>query len=389
MHRQPIRIEHFYGLRSLTDNSVSTYDSPLSTFVVSSKLAATVSATAFSEPQIDLASSTKSNTPRSAIIAGSAAAGVVFVALVVLIVWLWRRRRRRQVREVRAWTVERVEASAEVGRRGSGRGTTVSQVSLVGESPCSEPTSSIPDTPPQIPLTPGWPRRPISEKGENGWPSASEKRRDGRRARPGARASRLMDDTPFENIIAEERGEASGENGRMSGRQTPSILEAENGSVGHSTTPSRAASHRTPSSIRKVLRLSALTPSSWRRTHRTRATSTTDSATIGTAVGTEDRHRSGVSSLWSWSHRATRSEYDAGGEPLPAYTLRRSQSTTRSGGRSRRSSAMRLGALTPDINPPEYPVELGRRVAQAYPRSPGFPPPPFDGQDSNRASRSQ
>lgn len=322
------------------------------------------------------------------------------IAFGMLFVWLWRMRRRRRTREARAWTAEGVATPAGSDRRLVGR--SMSQASVVDESATPQTpvsASSIPDTPPQIPLTPGWPRRPISEKGENGWQIASEKRREGRRTRSDARASRLMDDTPFENIVVEEGGESSRETGRVNGRQTPSLLEAENGSVGHSTVPSRAASQRTRSSIRKVVRISALMPTSWRRTNRTRTTATTPSEMmIGSTTGTGDqsmvtnRHRSVVSSLWSWSHRATRSEYDAGGEPLPAYTLRRSQSTTRSGARSGRSSMMRLSALAPDVNPPDYPVELGRKVAQTYPRmpgSPGFPPPSFDGQDTNPASRFQ
>ena len=326
---------------------------------------------------------TGSSTSSIAIIAGSAAGGgVALLIIIILLILVWKRRRKSRMREPRAWSGERMDSSTVLTVPTVGRGQ-LSQASgmnsVPGDAEAQGFASSVPDMPPQIPITPGWPRRPISEKGGNGWPSASEKRREER----GARQSRLLDDTQFEDILAEEEGEGSG----ATGRQTPSILEAENGSVVHSTAPSRATSQRTPSSIRKVIRLSALTPTSWRRSNRTRATTPTNTGT--NERSSTDRHRSGVSSLWSWSHRATRSEYD--GESLPAYTVRRSQSTTRSGQRSRRSSTSRFGAMAPEANPPGYPVELARKVAQAYPRmpaSPGFPPPPFEVQEG-QAGQSQ
>lgn len=193
-----------------------------------------------------------------------------------------------------------------------------------------EMSPRTPDAPPTLQLSPGWPRQD-QEKAH--W---SEKRREARsHGREGQRSRNL------ENAAAATLEERS---------LSPALAEA--GSAGPSTVPSRTTSRRTAATG-----ISALA-SAWRR-------SRTDDG-----EGPRSR-RSGTSSLWSWSHRATQSEPDS---MLPAYTVRRSQSSSRSLSRRPSTTTSVADGTSPgggggEANPPGYPIELARKVALLYPRA--------------------
>ncbi|KAH8114991.1 hypothetical protein DFH11DRAFT_138731 [Phellopilus nigrolimitatus] len=154
-------------------------------------------------------------------------------------------------------------------------------------------------------------------------------------------------------------------------RPSLSTVGAEAGSAGPSTAPSRSASMSQPSIAsvyEKIASAAALPHPDIPSTNET------------------ERYRC-ASLRWSWSDRATYSStYDA--EMLPAYSARRSRSTTRSW--SRRSSAVHANisaggdvsvghAASVNLSPPEYPLELARKIVQAYSRTPSSPDPPDSG----------
>jgi len=265
------------------------------------------------------------------------------VSLVIIVgglVFYWRQRRRERFSEARPWMGGREEGTGATHVSGlsldDSANTDGSTVGLVPISP-----SRIPDAPPTLPLPPGWPRRGhVGEK--HSW--RSEKRR--RVVAEDLRRSRLMDDTPFENVEVDVDDTHT---------LAPSEAFADAGSIAQGLLPSRATSRRTAATTSTLVAAHAA-PTSWRLAGKVRADN----------EARRNARRSGTSSLWSdaWSHRATQSEP----ESLPAYTVRRSQSTSRSIARAGTNDTTGNNGGG-EVHLPNYPYDLGRRVAQMYSRS--------------------
>ncbi|THH04611.1 hypothetical protein EW145_g5389 [Phellinidium pouzarii] len=184
------------------------------------------------------------------------------------------------------------------------------------------------------------------------------------------------------------------------GRESPSTIEAIAGSAYPSAAPSRSASTSTRDMTRaweKLVGAHAYGSGS-------RALPEVPLASMG------EVRRVSSDSRWSWSNRAT-FQMDEDVESLPAYSVRRSRSlasvgaqtlasrspSLRSRSRSRRSSTGRpdsrihsggpggsrsrpssrnaIAELSPSSL--EFPIELARKIAQTYPRTP--PPPEYYG----------
>lgn len=314
------------------------------------------------------------HTPVTVIAVGSVL-GVLGVAIILVAIFKWqkdRRRKRTRLQEPEIWR-ERDDEALDSGGLGSANSGEIFLPASPNPGQTSPTEGHISHSPPMIILSPGWPRRNITQ-------SDMEKRR-----RYGlSRDSRLLDDTPFEDILEENPFEVVLYDGYDGRRHSVSTVEAMIGSAGPSAAPSRATSSRSRRhAARRAEKTRVEIPpipnhSLGRRPLPDIPPSRPD-ILPSREVLIERRRRS--SSRWSWSHRATYHEDSS--EPLPAYSARRSRSrsmdTTRS--RSRRSSVRDVGEGSRRgsnvlLNPPEYPLELARKVAQAYPREPRSPPPP-------------
>lgn len=257
-------------------------------------------------------------------------------AISALGIYFWQKRRENR-RTARAWTgdrdLERQRKAPQTNAQESiGTSSTIKPV--LSEFVEGRSTVEVQDRPPVIPLPTGWPRvgLPSSSSGAR----RAEKRREALGS--DARASRLMDDTPF--AFTDDTDGGSGEAISLS------TAHAEAGSVVPSATPSRSTSRRGRGRI----------PGAWRSpaTH---------------VEGRQGRH-SRAASIWSWSHRATASVASTDvGEPLPAYSFRRSGSTTRSrdSRMPRQQSRVSLRGQTGDVaGAHNFPRDLAKKIALIY-----------------------
>jgi len=307
--------------------------SPIVTGIATSPISRTTSSTTVASTSTEIA---KPGIPRSAVVVG---ASVSAVSVVVIFLGLWvicwqvrveklRRHERREKRSGnRAGGHDENDRSPAVNGDNSG--------AILSEN--SDMRTRIADEPPTLPLPPHWPYQPAGEK--SGWRNQYRHGSVGN----GPRSTGLMDDTPYDVADADDA-------------RTVSTAVAEAGSAGPSVPSSRRTSRRVvPVPTLKYL----LTPGSGSEGDQIRNSRRTSS------------YRSGMSSLWSWSHRATQSD----SETLPAYTIRRSQSTSRSRRTSRMSSSRVAGSeANATLN---YPIDLGRQIARLYsPRPPTSPLPP-------------
>lgn len=228
----------------------------------------------------------------------------------------------------------------------------------VTEGVPNNPVATTHELPHRLHLPPGWPYEPCSDK----------------------RSKRIL--LPL--------GEFLDESHLLSGRSSPSLVEATSGSTLSSATHSRAAS---------------VLPQKGRggRTRDTRrepAAGSSQSLSSEPTAASLSRHIS-LDSDWL-------SERASNVETLPAYTMRRSQSlasfsstiaqrsqssrcsraishqssatlsTTRSNAlsRARTLSVSRVHALSSSPDLTDFPMELARKLAEAYPRTPCAASPP-------------
>ena len=266
----------------------------------------------------------KGSPTRNKIAVGTSVGGVALLILIAAGVFLWLRRKKYGHAYIEEWHPHDDDpeggGEGQTNARGATQsGTETQQTSAANSVMASQMHVRIPDVPPTVQLPAGWPYR--SQGGEK----ARMAREKPPSIFPELRLTRLLDSTPFEDL--ENGGELI----------SPALADA--GSTNLATPISRREVRREPS-VRSL------------------------------------------TSLWSWSHRATRSVADSEMETLPAYTFRRSGSTTRSRTRSLRSSVHRGQGGAEDRNPPDYPFELARKIAQFYQRPPKrveepLPPPDY------------